>query len=602
MRVCRMNTKSSSLNDRIRQQGLPSFSTPGRPYRGLLSASAVRLAAVTLVGIAFSAESARAEADDILNAMKTELDRSMEVLGTQEVPPYFLSYEITETHGATASASYGKLTNSSDQRRRILDIDLRVGDYEFDNSRQVRGGRGGFLLPNFSIPPRVPVEDDADAVRAVLWAHTDRSYKQALEQLTNLQTNVVVKVEAEDQSADFSREQPASAVEAVRPIEADLALWEDKVQRYSAPFAEHGVFYQAQASLSANKETRWFVNSEGSQIRTSETVYRIAIIARTKADDGMDLPLYKTYFALTPEGLPDDETVERDVEELIANMLVLREAPLMEPYTGPAILSGRASGVFFHEILGHRLEGHRQKREDEGQTFKKQLGQQLLPENFSVYFDPTVAQRAGVDLSGTYRFDNQGIKARRVPVIERGVFKEFLMSRAPIEGFTNSNGHGRKQVGRQPVSRQSNLIVEVTDPPSSVELKARLLADVEAEGKPFGLRIDDIEGGFTTTGRSTPNAFNVSPLLVYRVYPDGREELVRGVDMIGTPLTTLSLIVAGDDQVSVFNGNCGAESGWVPVSASSPSVLISQIEVQKKAKSQDRPPLLPAPLASGDSS
>ena len=570
--------------------------------RATLAANVRRLATATLVSVTLAVVPAHAQEGTMLDAMGTELDRSMKVLQTQEVPPYFLSYEITEVQKLSAQASFGSLVNSGESRQRLLDIDLRVGDYELDNTRQVRGAGGPFSGFNYRFPVKVPVEDDANAIRAVLWAQTDRKYKQALEQFTTVQTNVVVKVETEDQSADFSREQPTSAVEAVRPIEADLAYWEQKVERYSAPFAQHGVFYQARASISANLETRWFVNSEGSQIQTSETVYRLAITANTKADDGMVLPLYRTYFAFTPEGLPDDETVRRDVEKMIATLLALREAPLVEPYTGPAILTGRASGVFFHEILGHRLEGHRQKSENEGQTFKKQLGERVLPEKFSVYFDPTVAQRAGVDLSATYRFDNQGIKARRVPVIERGVFKEFLMSRAPIEGFTNSNGHGRKQVGRQPVSRQSNLIVEVTDPLSSEELKALLLADVEAEGKPFGLRIDDIEGGFTTTGRSSPNAFNVSPLLVYRVYPDGREELVRGVDMIGTPLTTLSLIVAGDDQVSVFNGNCGAESGWVPVSASSPSVLISQIEVQKKAKSQDRPPLLPAPLASGDTS
>ena len=555
--------------------------------------------AAILIGVAFTAGSLEAGEDVVLGAMKTELDRSMKALGAQETPPYFLSYEITENHAVIAAASYGELTSSGDTRNRILDIDIRVGDYDFDNTRQV-AGPGGFFPFGFSIPGQIPVEDDAEAIRAVLWSQTDRSYKQALEQFTTVQTNVVVKVEAEDQSDDFSREQPSSAVETAQPIEADLASWEQKVERYSAPFAGHGDFYEAQATISANTETRWFVNSEGSEIRTSETVYRISITASTKADDGMDLPLYRTYFARTPDGLPDDESVLSDVENMIATLLALREAPLVEPYTGPAILTGRASGVFFHEILGHRLEGHRQKREDEGQTFKKQLGEQVLPENFSVYFDPTIAQRGGTFLAGTYRFDNQGVQARRVPVIEGGVLRNFLMSRSPIEGFPNSNGHGRKQAGLRPVARQSNLIVEVTDPLTGEELKAQLLADIEAEGKPFGLRFEDIAGGFTTTGRYSPNAFNVTPLVVYRIYPDGREELVRGVDLIGTPLTTLSRIVAGDDRVAVFNGTCGAESGGVPVSASSPSVLVSQIEVQKKLKSQDRPPLLPAPLDSGE--
>ena len=563
-----------------------------------LDVSARRLAVATLACVTLAVVSVNAQEGSILEAMRTELDRSMKVLQTQEVPPYFLSYEITDVRHSGAQASFGALTSSNENRQRLLDIDLRVGDYEFDNTRQVRGpGRFNFFGAN--LPIQVPVEDDANAIRAILWSHTDKQYKRALEQFTTVQTNVRVKVETEDQSGDFSREQPSSAVEAIRSIEADLASWEQKVERYSAPFAEHGVFYQAQASISATTETRWLVNSEGSEIQTSETVYRIIVAASTKADDGMDLPLYKTYFALTPDGLPDDETVERDVGRMIATLLALREAPLVEPYTGPAILAGQASGVFFHEILGHRLEGHRQKSEDEGQTFKKQLGEQVLPENFSVYFDPTISHHAGTDLAGTYRYDNQGVMARRVPVIEGGVFKEFLMSRAPIDGFPNSNGHGRKQAGLRPVSRQSNLIVEVGDPLTSEELKARLLADIEEKGKPFGLRFEEIQGGFTTTGRFTPNAFNVTPLVVYRIFPDGSEELVRGVDLIGTPLTTLSRVVAGDNQVAVFNGTCGAESGAVPVSASSPSILVSQIEVQKKGKSQDRPPLLPAPLEPG---
>ena len=268
----------------------------------------------------------------------------------------------------------------------------------------------------------------------------------------------------------------------------------------------------------------------------------------------------------------------------------------MEPYTGPAILTGQASGVFFHEILGHRLEGHRQKQESDGQTFKKQLNERLLPQSFSVYFDPALTSYGGTDLVGTYRYDNQGIKGQRVTVIDKGVLRNFLMARTPIDGFPKSNGHGRKQAGYRTVARQSNLVVDVEDPMTGEELDAALLAAVAREGKPFGLRFEAIEGGFTTTGRFSPNAFNVSPLVVYRVYPDGSEELVRGVDMIGTPLTTLSRIVAGDDRVAVFNGVCGAESGGVPVSAASPSILVSAVEVQKKDKSQDRPPLLPAPL------
>ena len=293
--------------------------------------------------------------------------------------------------------------------------------------------------------------------------------------------------------------------------------------------------------------------------------------------------------------MPDDETVLAAVTDIVGDLDALRTAPVADPYTGPAILSGRASGVFFHEILGHRVEGHRQRQEQDAQTFKKMLGRRLLPESFSVIFDPTVKRIGATDLSGTYEYDNQGVRARRVEVIQAGVLKQFLMSRTPIEGFSRSNGHGRKQSGFAPVSRQSNLFVEVTEPLSRDDLKAMLIARLKEEQKEFGLYFEDIQGGFTFTGRMTPNAFNVLPIMVYRIYTDGREELVRGVDLIGTPLTTFSKITAASDETEVFNGTCGAESGGVPVAAVSPAVLVSQVEVQKKEKSQSRPPLLPPP-------
>jgi len=221
----------------------------------------------------------------------------------------------------------------------------------------------------------------------------------------------------------------------------------------------------------------------------------------------------------------------------------------------------------------------------------------VLPDFLSVYSDPTLQKIQGPELLGYYAFDDEGVKGRRVTVVENGVLKNFLMSRAPIDGFPKSNGHGRRQQGNAVVARQSNLIVESKKSVSRDELKKLLIEQIKAADKPYGLIFDDIEGGFTFTQRTLPNAFNVMPTVVYRIYPDGREELVRGVDLIGTPLIAFSKITAADDDVGVFNGICGAESGWVPVSAISPGLLGSQIEVQRKEKSQERAPVLPSPPA-----
>ncbi len=551
-----------------------------------------------LVFVTLISPFAGAEPSVVMQALKSELSRSIEVLGEEPAPPYFLSFEVTEQDTASVTGSYGVLIRSNRQRNRFLDVDLRVGGYDLDNTRPTRGpGSGSFRRR--SLTP-ITIEDDIDAIRSAAWIETDNQYKQALEQLIKVKSDVQLKVDTEDQSEDFSHEKPQKLHGKTARLDIKVADWEAKVKRYTAPFAKHGDIYSASATFSATAGTRWFVNSEGTEIQTSETIYQLSISAHTEAEDGMKLPLNETWSSFTTNGLPSDETVLQQVERMIADLAALRDAPVTEPYTGPAILSGRASGVFFHEILGHRIEGHRQKRVDEGQTFKKKIGEQILPADFTVTFDPSRRKLAGSDLAGSYEFDNQGVKARPVNVVKNGVLKNFLMSRTPVEGFPHSNGHGRKATGYKTVSRQSNLIVEVARPLRHTELKERLVAMIQEEGKPYGLLIKDIQGGVTTTGRFSPNAFRVQPVLVYRVHPDGREELVRGVDLIGTPLTTLSHVVAGDDRISVFNGTCGAESGGVPVSAVSPGILVSQVEVQKKPETQDRRPILPPPANNAD--
>jgi predicted Zn-dependent protease len=318
--------------------------------------------------------------------------------------------------------------------------------------------------------------------------------------------------------------------------------------------------------------------------------------AQTRADDGMDLLRVETFQAPSAAGLPSEKELTEKIEKMATDLNALRKAPVAEPYDGPALLSGRAAAVFFHEVLGHRLEGHRQKDEDEGQTFTKKIGQEVLPKFLSVTDDPTLGELDGVKLAGTYGYDNEGVPAKRVEVIKDGVLKSFLMSRLPIKGFEQSNGHGRNQPGLMPTGRQGNLIVSSTQAVPEKDMRQKLIEEVKKQNKPYGLYFDDIQGGFTLTTRALPQAFQVLPVIVYKVYADGRpDELVRGVDIVGTPLAALTRIVTTGDQQHVFNGVCGAESGNVPVSAAAPSMLFSEMEVQKRAHEHERPPLLPPP-------
>jgi TldD protein len=540
----------------------------------------------------------RPAAGPILQALRDELARAMATLQKQSDPPYFLSYEVSETQSLSADASMGALRSSKESRSRYLDVDLRIGDYEFDNTHQIRGGQPGSSSPNFVEPVTMPIDDDLDALKSVVWLRTDRAYRAAVERWIQVKANRAVKVAEENASPDFSRERAVTSSLPIAGISAKPEEWETKVRQYSGYFREYPEMHEGFVSFSADALNKYIVNSEGANIQSGTFGARLTIYGLVKAEDGMDLYRMESFSSHSIAGLPGDDVVRKAVDRIIHDLKALRSAPVIEPYTGPAILSGRAAGVFFHEIFGHRIEGQRQKNEEEGQTFGKQIGRPVLPDFLSVIDDPTSERAEGIDLNGYYLFDDEGVAARPVTIVENGILKNFLLSRLPVSGFQQSNGHGRKSPGFKAVARQANLIVKASRAVPNSRLREMLIEEVKKQGKPFGLLFDDISGGFTTTTRLSPQAFQVTPIMVYRVYADGRpDELVRGVDLIGTPLTSFSKIVAAGDTPQVFNGYCGAESGSIPVSAVSPAILTAQIEVQKKPKSSDRVPILPPPPA-----
>ena len=530
----------------------------------------------------------------IVGILQTELSRNIDVLKKQQVPAYYAAYTLYDSRTTQILASFGAIDRSDENRQRFATVEVRVGDYQLDNTHPIRGDVRA-LSPRL-VQVSLPLTDDEKPIRLALWRATDRGYKQASEALTRVRTNVAAKVQDENPAPDFSREDKQEHTGSTAAYSLDTRAWEERLRRVSAAFSEDPLVLRSQVSLTVEADNRYYINSEGSQIVTGDVGCRIFIQAVTKAEDGMELPLYTSYFATSPDALPDERQLMTEARAMVDLLARLRKAPLVEPFSGPAILSGRAAGVFFHEIFGHRIEGNRQRNVDDGQTFTSRVGHSVLPAFLSVTFDPTIKKVGNVELMGHYLYDDQGVKAQRVTVVDKGVLKTFLLDRAPLKSFPKSNGHGRGEPGFLPVSRQSNLQVESSKAVSREQLMNQLRDEARRQGKPFGLLFDNIEGGFTTTGRGSPNAFNVLPNVVYRIYTDGRApELVRGVDLIGTPLAAFGKIIATDDQIDVFNGVCGAESGGVPVSASSPSLLVSEVEVQKKFQSQETRPILPAP-------
>ena len=544
--------------------------------------------------LALAASAAAAPAPPLVSILSQELERNFTLLKQKADPaPYFIAYAVTEQEGCVVAATLGALKSSNCDQSRLLDVSVRVGSPKLDNYHRLPSER-----PRFAGRVALPVEDRPAAVQRRLWLETDRVYRLAAETLIKVRTSREVKVDEEDASDDFSSEQPVVYFEPPPRLHFAVEEWAARARKWSAEFSNYPSIVTSQVSVMARREVKTLVTTEGTRLQHGRLFAEIQVSARARAADGMDLTLSETIELADVGAPPKDGVVLSTVERLGKTLALLLRAPVVEPYAGPAILSGRAAAVMFHEVFGHRVEGHRQKDPSEGQTFAKSVGQKVLPEFLSISFDATRRKDGEVPLNGWYEYDDEGIKAQPVAVVEKGVLKSFLMSRSPVRGFAHSNGHGRRQAGLDVVSRQSNLFMDSAQRLTEPALRKKLHEEILRQNKPYGLYFREVTGGFTTTSRRLLQAYKVVPVVLYKVYADGRpDELVRGADIVGTPLASLEKILATSEAAEVFNGYCGGESGSVPVSAISPAMLVSQIEIEKKERSLERPPLLPRPVA-----
>ncbi|MEG0794893.1 MAG: metallopeptidase TldD-related protein [Odoribacter sp.] len=537
--------------------------------------------------------------DHLLEVLKEELGQQMTELKKEEFPPYHINYRVIDKSVSYITTSFGTKMKSASFRQRRLVPQIRIGNLAFDNFKiQQMGAEGDRRgLPSVLLP----LEDEGgdDAIRQAIWNETNNRYKFAVSVYQNTKAKQSVNVEEEDKAPCFSEAPVEKYYEAPLPAEQltlNMEEWTKRLKEISAVFNQYPSLLVGSASMNYVVERRYFVNSEGSEVVQNLSYARIMVGGQVKADDGMLLPLNLSYFAYKPEDLPGNEQVIADAKEMAKTLVALRTAPVVDPFTGPALLSGAASGVFFHEIFGHRVEGQRMKSDGDGQTFKKMVGEFVLPADMQVFDDPTIQEYAGMDLNGSYKYDDQGVKAERVNVVVDGKLNDFLMTRTPIDNHPKSNGHARGESGFDPVSRQSNLVIETKDHKTIEQLRTLLLDEVKKQGREYGYFFKEVTGGLTFTGKGGTNSFNVTPLEVYRIYADGRpDQLVRGVDLIGTPLSMFSNIIYAGGEAQVFTGMCGAESGQIPVTAISPTILVNKVETQRKAKSQDILPVLPRP-------
>ena len=554
------------------------------------------LVTLTSFCVALSAHAQGPDRDEpVLDALNAELQRAMSELGSAQYPaPYYVAYAVKDEKLQRIVAKQGALILNDSDHARNAHVDVRVGDYSFDNSEDVDAEWAD--EPDFIPLHSLPLNDSAKALRHAMWLLTDLRYKKAAASYLRLKGKRLFEAQPTRTRISHAKGKALERLEPLHETPHDNARWQAMVSELSAQAATPDYVFDSEVEFRAGRTYRWFINSEGTRIRTLRPYIQIHVLARTRADDGMLLEHSVDHYATMEADLPSNEALRKATTRMLSELEALKNAPELGPYTGPALLAPRAAGVFFHEVLGHRLEAHRQDSDHEGQTFADHLDKPVLPAFLSVHDNPTKTHVGVTPLNGAYTYDDEGIKAQDTALVERGILKSFLMGRRPAPGFDISNGHGRAAGVQRPTARMGNLIVHAHKNITDQSLFKLLLKEIRRQGKPYGLWIRDLTGGQTNTSSSGYQAFKGEARMVYKVdAKSGTKTLVRGVDLVGTPLATLSKILAAGQSIGVFNGYCGAESGMIPVSTVAPALVFSEVELQRTARARGKKPLLDAP-------
>ncbi len=516
---------------------------------------------------------AELEQDVLLRALVDELNRNREKLRLEGMEdPYHLQYRLDDSADAYAVASLGALVGSNASRSRSLTTQVRVGSYKLDNTNY-RGG--GYYRAGREAA--VPLENDYAVVRQAIWWATDRNYKDVLEVFAQKQAFMKTKV-IEDKPDDFSEAPAAVYFEPPAEPLAEVSLLEKLVCDVSAVFRDYPDVQSSQAWIQAESATQYLVNSEGTRIRTAGRVYTCNVYAVAQAEDGMPLADVLTVRARRLEDLPPAQELIRRSRQMTDRLLAIRRAPKLDSYTGPVLFEAEAAAELFSDRFagdfagGQRPVGSRTPPDD----FSRKLNRRVLPRFMNVVDDPTVETLYGEPVLGHYTYDDEGVKARPVSLVEDGRLKALLMSRNPSREFAESNGHGRG--GGAAVGC---LIVTADDPADPDSLRNELIEAAEDEGLEFAIRIE-------ATGAAGLRA----PLVVHKVYPDGREELVRGVEIGEFDLKAFKRMLAAGGQPYVLN--TGGSSGRTIVV---PALLFEELDLAKIDRDFDTPPILPNPLA-----
>ncbi len=528
--------------------------------------------------------------------LSAQLKRSMQTLQKQNPPIYYLSYTYTEEETVQLGAQDGALSREKISKEAFLQVFPRAGSLRMDNTRTLKKDRTYYNLTIADVPLW---QENPHAFTTAVWNATEQAVEEAQQDFNRVKADAQTASVRADDSPDFVFPPKETFCAEEQPLSFDLKHIKELLIKASRLTTNKPFVLESDFRFSMQNTQRYFVDSVGTRLKVPVRLARLHYEISGQSADGAQFVRSGFYDVLDDAQLPSEEKLLADVQQSIKELEALSKAPEADPVTVPAILKNRAMAVFVHEVLGHRVEGHRQKEDSFGKTFTDKMGQQVVSPLLTIVDDATFPSFNNIPLRGFYYYDDEGVKARPVVLVENGILKNFLMSSSPVKGFPASNGHGRGDDGKRPVARMGNTRVIASQTMPYEQLEKQLLAEIKRQNAPYGVIIEDLSGGFTLTETNLPQAFKLTPTFMYRIYPDGRKELVRGVDMVGTPLVSFKEVIAAADDYDVFNGSCGAESGWVPVSGIAPSVLLRRLELEKTGKSDSKPPLLPPPFAEG---
>ena len=550
----------------------------------------------------------------LMQALRDEMARSMEQLTLQDAqPPYFLAYRVFEMATGSASASLGGLLNVTSGLNRQLVVELRVGDYDFDNTNFMSMRNRSAMLPTVAA---LSLDDDYDALRRQIWLATDTAYKRAIDQLAGKRAALQNQTQVEE-VPDFTREDPHQ-FDGWTDSGLDTGPVPGLAAEVSVAMRGMPHLSRSEVRVITSFDRTWFVNSEGSEFVRETPYIGLFALAASQADDGAELQDLVCAWVRRWEAMPDTASLTADVQAMAKDLEIRREAPVAERYAGPVLFEGQAAAELIAQVLGPRLIAIRLPTPDNPQMeqamaqfrnpFLDKIGSRVLPRFLSIVSDPTLEAYQGVPLRGRQPVDDDGLPSRRTLLVERGILKTLLSTRVPLAEVPNSSASRWRDT-----PLPSNFFVDPTRGMSADELKEELFLLAEDRGldhavvvRRIGSRLAKLDsGGFGFLG---PEASNVESLLgVYKVYPDGREERLRTASLSTISETDFRDIVAvsaattrhetGFSPASAA-GVAGFGGGPVwPVSVITPALLFEDVTIRRPPGNIRKPPLAPHPLA-----